>query len=86
MAGAAALHAEDMAFTQYREPGILMWRDFGLQVRCASTAVDAFHRVGDNPRVVVPHPTFTFSKVPCFAVFSNPIMYLGRCIFVENTF
>lgn len=30
--GAAALGTEDMAFTQYREPGILMWRDFGLQV------------------------------------------------------
>ena len=32
MGGAAALELEDMAFTQYREPGILMWRDFGMQV------------------------------------------------------
>lgn len=31
MGGAAALELEDMAFTQYREPGILMWRDFGMQ-------------------------------------------------------
>lgn len=34
MGGAAALDLEDMAFTQYREPGILMWRDFGMQVLC----------------------------------------------------
>ena len=33
MGGAAALELEDMAFTQYREPGILMWRDFGMQAR-----------------------------------------------------
>lgn len=32
MGGAAALELKDMAFTQYREPGILMWRDFGIQV------------------------------------------------------
>lgn len=32
MGGAAALHANDMAFAQYREPGLLMWRDFGIQV------------------------------------------------------
>lgn len=32
MGGAAALDPKDMAFTQYREPGILMWRDFGVQV------------------------------------------------------
>lgn len=31
--GAAALRVEDMVFTQYREQGVLMWRDFGLQVR-----------------------------------------------------
>ncbi|CAM9889669.1 unnamed protein product, partial [Hapterophycus canaliculatus] len=34
MGGAAALDAKDMAFTQYREPGLLMWRDFGVQA-CA---------------------------------------------------
>lgn len=34
MGGAAALELEDMTFTQYREPGILMWRDFGMQVGC----------------------------------------------------
>lgn len=32
MGGAAALDMNDMAFTQYREPGLLMWRDFGIQV------------------------------------------------------
>ena len=32
MAGAAALELEDIAFTQYREPGILMWRGFSVQV------------------------------------------------------
>lgn len=32
LGGAAALELEDMVFTQYREPGILMWRDFGIQV------------------------------------------------------
>ncbi|CAN0038226.1 unnamed protein product [Ascophyllum nodosum] len=31
MAGAAALELEDIAFTQYREPGILMWRGFSVQ-------------------------------------------------------
>lgn len=42
MGGAAALETEDMAFTQYREPGILMWRDFGMQVlRVTSCAPDA---------------------------------------------
>lgn len=32
IAGAAAMESEDMAFTQYREPGILMWRGFKVQV------------------------------------------------------
>lgn len=32
IASAAALDAEDMVFTQYREPGVLMWRGFELQV------------------------------------------------------
>ncbi|CAN0311937.1 unnamed protein product [Pylaiella littoralis] len=43
MGGAAALELEDMAFTQYREPGILMWRDFGMQAfadQCLSNISD----------------------------------------------
>jgi TPP-dependent pyruvate/acetoin dehydrogenase alpha subunit len=32
IASAAALHAEDEVFGQYREPGVLMWRGFSLQV------------------------------------------------------
>lgn len=36
MGGAAALDMNDMAFTQYREPGLLMWRDFGIQVALLS--------------------------------------------------
>lgn len=37
MGAAAALDLKDMAFTQYREPGIIMWRDFGMQVRGVTT-------------------------------------------------
>jgi 2-oxoisovalerate dehydrogenase E1 component alpha subunit len=33
IASAAALRAEDEVFGQYREPGVLMWRGFSLQVR-----------------------------------------------------
>jgi 2-oxoisovalerate dehydrogenase E1 component alpha subunit len=32
IASAAALHARDTVFAQYREPGVLMWRGFTLQV------------------------------------------------------
>ncbi|CAN0518049.1 unnamed protein product [Scytosiphon promiscuus] len=40
MGAAAALDLKDMAFTQYREPGILMWRDFGMQVQSYATTLE----------------------------------------------
>lgn len=40
MGAAAALDLKDMAFTQYREPGILMWRDFGMQVQLYATTLE----------------------------------------------
>eukprot|EP00904_Undaria_pinnatifida_P011595 jgi/Undpi1/7566/HiC_scaffold_22.g10039.m1 len=43
MGAAAALDLKDMAFTQYREPGIIMWRDFGMQAfadQCLGNASD----------------------------------------------
>ncbi|KAG7037275.1 2-oxoisovalerate dehydrogenase subunit alpha 2, mitochondrial [Cucurbita argyrosperma subsp. argyrosperma] len=31
IASAAALHSDDVVLAQYREPGVLLWRGFGLQ-------------------------------------------------------
>lgn len=74
MGAAAALHAEDMAFTQYREPGILMWRDFGLQVRCVNAVVNTFRGAGDKPGVVVPGVlNLRFKCFLGFAAFSSSL-------------
>jgi Dehydrogenase E1 component len=40
IASAAALHAEDEVFGQYREPGVLMWRGFSLQVQLFLKVLD----------------------------------------------